>query len=68
MTYVMRLVPGARAGIAARVDVSNDISADRVEDLADDIDRRLADRLPLIPHGFIDPTQTPVASLSHDQK
>jgi cation diffusion facilitator family transporter len=54
--------------VAARVAFSDDISADRVEDLADDIDRRLADRLPLIPHVFIDPTQTPVTSLSHGHK
>jgi cation diffusion facilitator family transporter len=33
-------------------------SADRVEDLADDIDRRLAEKLPVVPHVFIDPTQT----------
>ncbi len=33
--------------VAARVAFSDDIGADRVEDLADDIDRRLADRLPL---------------------
>lgn len=54
--------------VAARVAFSDDISADRVEDLADDIDRRLADRLPLVPHVFIDPTQTPVAPLSHNQR
>ena len=27
--------------------------------LADDIDKRLADRLPMVPHVFLDPTQTP---------
>jgi cation diffusion facilitator family transporter len=54
--------------VAARVDFSDDISADEAEDLADDIDRRLADRLPLIPHVFIDPTQAPVAQLSRDQQ
>jgi cation diffusion facilitator family transporter len=42
--------------IAARVDLSDDVSADRAEDLADDIDRRLAERLPQVPHVFIDPT------------
>ena len=45
--------------VAAKVDFSEDISADRAEELADDIDQRLADRLPLIPHVFLDPTQTP---------
>jgi cation diffusion facilitator family transporter len=45
--------------VAARVAFSDEISADRAEDLADDIDRRLAERLPLIPHVFIDPTQAP---------
>ena len=45
--------------VAARVDFSDDISADRAEELADDIDRRLADRLPLTPHVFLDPTQQP---------
>jgi hypothetical protein len=37
---------------------SDDISADRAEDAAGDIDKRLADRLPLVPHVFLDPTQT----------
>jgi len=43
--------------VAARVDFREDISADRAEELADDIDTRLADRLPLVPHVFLDPTQ-----------
>ena len=43
--------------VAARVAFSDDISADRAEDVADDVDRRLADRLPLVPHVFLDPTQ-----------
>ena len=43
--------------VAARVAFSDEISADRAEDVADDVDRRLADRLPLIPHVFLDPTQ-----------
>ena len=47
--------------VAARVDFSEDISADRAEELADDIDKRLADRLPLVPHVFLDPTQRPAA-------
>jgi cation diffusion facilitator family transporter len=45
--------------VAARVAFSDDISADRAEDVADDIDKRLADRLPQVPHVFLDPTQTP---------
>jgi cation diffusion facilitator family transporter len=44
--------------VAARVAFADDISADRAEDVADDIDKRLADRLPLVPHVFLDPTQT----------
>jgi cation diffusion facilitator family transporter len=44
--------------VAAKVAFSDDISADRAEDVADDIDKRLADRLPLVPHVFLDPTQT----------
>jgi len=44
--------------VAARVAFSDDISADRAEDAAGDIDKRLADRLPLVPHVFLDPTQT----------
>jgi cation diffusion facilitator family transporter len=47
--------------VAARVAFSDDISADRAEDVADDIDKRLADRLPLVPHVFLDPTQAPSA-------
>ena len=43
--------------VAARVAFSDDISADRAEDVADDVDWRLADRLALIPHVFLDPTQ-----------
>jgi len=40
----------------------DDVSANQAEDLADDIDRRLAERLPQIPHVFIDPTQVPAVS------
>jgi divalent metal cation (Fe/Co/Zn/Cd) transporter len=35
--------------VAARVAFSDEISADRAEDVADDIDRRLASRLRLVP-------------------
>ncbi len=44
--------------VAARVALNDEISADRAEDVADDIDRRLSDRLAQVPHVFIDPTQT----------
>jgi cation diffusion facilitator family transporter len=43
--------------VAARVALDDDISADQTEDLADDIDQRLAEKLPLEPHVFVDPTQ-----------
>jgi divalent metal cation (Fe/Co/Zn/Cd) transporter len=48
--------------VAARVAFSDEISADRAEDVADDVDRRLTDRLALIPHVFLDPTQASSAS------
>lgn len=44
--------------VAARVALDDEISADRTEDLADEIDRRLSEKLPVTPHVFIDPTQT----------
>ena len=43
--------------VAAQVAFDDEISADQAEDVADEIDRRLADRLPLVPHVFLDPTQ-----------
>jgi cation diffusion facilitator family transporter len=43
--------------VAARVAFDDGISADRAEDVADEVDRRLARRLPLVPHVFLDPTQ-----------
>ncbi|MCW2919015.1 MAG: Zinc transporter 9 [Actinomycetia bacterium] len=42
--------------VAARVVFSHEISSDQVGDLAGDIDRRLSEGLPLVPHVFIDPT------------
>jgi cation diffusion facilitator family transporter len=48
--------------VAARVGFSDEISAGRAEDVAGDIDRRLADRLPQVAHVFLDPTQTPSAA------
>jgi cation diffusion facilitator family transporter len=44
--------------IAAELAFSDDISADQVEDIAGEIDRRLRDKLPITPHVFLDPTQT----------
>ena len=44
--------------VAARVALSDDSSADQVEDLADDIDHRLSERLPVTPYVFVNPTQT----------
>ncbi len=48
--------------VAARVAFSDEITADRAEDVADGIDRRLAERLPLVSHVFLDPTQAPSGS------
>lgn len=44
--------------VAAEVAFSDDISADRVEDISGEIDRRLRGRLAITPHVFLDPTQT----------
>jgi cation diffusion facilitator family transporter len=44
--------------VAARVALSDEITVGQAEDLADDIDRRLKEKLPLEPHVFVDPTQT----------
>ncbi|HYA50347.1 MAG TPA: cation diffusion facilitator family transporter, partial [Streptosporangiaceae bacterium] len=43
--------------VAARVDFSGDITGDDAEDLASKIDQRLAERLSVTPHVFIDPTR-----------
>jgi cation diffusion facilitator family transporter len=43
--------------VAAAVAFRDGISADRAEDAADDIDRRLCGLLSVSPHVFIDPTQ-----------
>lgn len=42
--------------VAARVDLDNDLLGGQTEDLADEVDRRLSEKLPLAPHVFIDPT------------
>src|ERR1700729_694692 len=44
--------------VGAQVAFSDDISADRAEDVADCIDQRLADRLSQVTHVFLDPPQT----------
>jgi divalent metal cation (Fe/Co/Zn/Cd) transporter len=44
--------------VAARVALDDDLGADETEDLADEVDRRLSETLPLQPLVFIDPTQT----------
>jgi cation diffusion facilitator family transporter len=44
--------------VAARVALDDSLGADQAEDLADDIDRRLSEKLPVQPHVFVDPTQT----------
>jgi cation diffusion facilitator family transporter len=45
--------------IAARIALSDELSADEAEDLADEVDLRLADKIPLRPHVFLDPTRAP---------
>jgi cation diffusion facilitator family transporter len=44
--------------VAARVALNDEMGADQTEDLADEIDRSLSEKLPLQPNVFIDPTQT----------
>jgi cation diffusion facilitator family transporter len=44
--------------VAARVALNDELHADEAEDLADEVDSRLSEKLPLKPHVFIDPTQT----------
>ena len=52
--------------VAARVALDDEISADQTEDLADSIDAELADKLPVLAHVFIDPTQlTPLDVSGH---
>jgi cation diffusion facilitator family transporter len=42
--------------VAARVSLANDLSSDDAEDLADQIERRLRERVPEVSQVFIDPT------------
>jgi cation diffusion facilitator family transporter len=48
--------------VAARVDLADDARAGQVENLADDIDHRLAQRLAVTPYVFIDPTPSRAAA------
>ncbi|TDD73832.1 cation diffusion facilitator family transporter [Actinomadura rubrisoli] len=43
--------------VAAKVHFSDEISADEAEDVAGAIDRRLRERIPIVRHVFLDPTQ-----------
>ncbi|MQY04310.1 cation diffusion facilitator family transporter [Actinomadura macrotermitis] len=43
--------------VAAKVNFSDEISADEAEDVAGEIDRLLCERVPLVRHVFLDPTQ-----------
>jgi len=52
----------AEALVAAQVDFGGEISADRAEEIAGDIDNRLTKRLPQTPHVFLDPTRRPSAA------
>ncbi len=57
--------------VAARVALDDELRADEAEDLADEIDRRLSEKLPLQPHVFIDPTQarqTPPPAARHSSR
>jgi cation diffusion facilitator family transporter len=47
--------------VAARVALNDELGADQAEDLADEVDRALSEKLPLRLNVFIDPTQTPEA-------
>ena len=44
--------------VGARVALNDDLRADQAEDLADEVDRALSEKLPVQAHVFIDPTQT----------
>ncbi|QXJ24095.1 cation diffusion facilitator family transporter [Actinomadura graeca] len=52
--------------VAAKVHFSDDISADEAEDVAGAIDRRLRERVPIVRHVFLDPTQSPSEDRARD--
>jgi cation diffusion facilitator family transporter len=54
--------------VAARIALNDDQSANQTEDLADDIDRKLGQKLPLRVQVFIDPTQTRKAEARQAKK
>jgi cation diffusion facilitator family transporter len=56
----MQLGPDALI-VAAKVAFTDDISADDAENIAEEIDVRLRDRIPTIHHVFLDPTQRTAA-------
>lgn len=43
--------------VAAKINFADELSADEAEDLAGEIDQRLRQRLPVVRHVFLDPTQ-----------
>ena len=53
--------------VAAKVHFSDDISADQAEDVAGEIDRRLKERVPIVRHVFLDPTQRAPARPAADE-
>jgi cation diffusion facilitator family transporter len=50
--------------IGARVDLSDDITGDEVERIADNLDIQLAERLAVTPHVFLDPTRRRTAAFT----
>ncbi|MFL6053464.1 MAG: cation diffusion facilitator family transporter [Actinoallomurus sp.] len=54
--------------IAARASFVDDITAEQVEEMAEDIDRRVGERLSVTPHVFIDPTRRRAAAEHPDSK
>jgi cation diffusion facilitator family transporter len=47
--------------VAAKISFADELTADEAEDLAGAIDNRLRQRLPVVRHVFLDPTQRPAA-------
>lgn len=52
--------------VGARIDLNDEVSAGAAESLADRIDSRLADKLEVVPHVFLDPTKRPGEALVAD--
>jgi cation diffusion facilitator family transporter len=53
--------------VGARIDLNDTVGASQAENLADEIDKRLSEVLPLQPHVFIDPTLAPPTPLPSDR-